>query len=359
MLMPVAKKILFDAERMKYPNTGLYHFCYQLSKALIHAMHETDMQLQVFGPASCKVNFSENTDWRPVEFWHKFLLPTAADISVWHTSNQDSEYFPFGFKNPILFTIHDLNYYHDQRKPLAKRKAWLQAVQAKVNASSYISFISQHTFNDVQGLINLTNKPTAVIYNGCNITGNYLLTNPQYQPAKPFIFSIGTIAEKKNFHVLPALLCNNEYELVIAGITQQEWYKQKIMDEAIALGVEDRIVFTGPVSENDKQWYYANCAAFLFPSLVEGFGLPVVEAMYFGKPIFISNNTSLPEIGGDAVYIFNSFDLVQMQERFNEGLKDYAINNRVEQIKKRAQFFNWQTAAEQYVQIYQQLIATK
>lgn len=354
--MPVPKKILFDAERMKYPNTGLYHFCFQLSNALMLAMHETNLQLEIFGPASSKINFLENTNWRSVEFWHKFLLPNAADISVWHTSNQDSEYFPFGFKKPILFTIHDLNYYHDQRKPLAKRKAWLQTIQAKVNASSYISFISQHTYKDVQGLINLTNKPTSVIYNGCNFTSNEFLEVPQFQPKKPFLFTIGTIAEKKNFHVLPALLCNNEYELIIAGITQQEWYKQKIMNEAIALGVEDRIVFTGPVSENDKQWYYDNCAAFVFPSLVEGFGLPVVEAMYFGKPIFTSNYTSLPEIGGDAVYIFNSFDPTQMQAIFIEGMKDYTLHHREEQIKARATFFNWQTAAEQYVQIYQQLI---
>ena len=73
---------------------------------------------------------------------------------------------------------------------------------------------------------------------------------------------------------------------MIAGVTHQPWYQRKIEEEAKRLGVTERVIFTGAISENDKYWYYQNCTAFVFPSIAEGFGLPVIEAMYFGKPVF-------------------------------------------------------------------------
>jgi glycosyltransferase involved in cell wall biosynthesis len=151
------------------------------------------------------------------------------------------------------------------------------------------------------------------------------------------------------------LLVGNDRLLVIGGITASESYKQEIISIAIKYGVEKRLVFTGPVSENDKQWYMKNCEAFLFPSLTEGFGAPVVEAMYFGVPIFLSRLTSLPEIGGDVCYYFPSFDKDAMQQTLKEGLQHYKNSNAVEKIKKRAAMFSWPNAATEYLDIYRSL----
>jgi glycosyltransferase involved in cell wall biosynthesis len=231
----------------------------------------------------------------------------------------------------------------------------LKQLQKKVDASSHIVFISEYTAKDVQAHINVKGKPFSIIYNGCNFNETSLSTIPMNAPKEPFIFSIGTIALKKNFHVLPALLANNQMQLVIAGITQQPRYVEQIVSEAKKWGVENRLIFTGAISENDKQWYYANCSAFVFPSLSEGFGLPLVEAMHFGKPIFISNATSLPEIAGDAAYIFPDFDPQHMQAVFEAGMKDFTANNRAEKVMARAALFNWDEAADAYFNIYQQL----
>ena len=119
--------------------------------------------------------------------------------------------------------------------------------------------------------------------------------------------------------------------------------------------MEKRLIFTGAITENDKQWYLKNCEAFLFPSLTEGFGAPVVEAMYFGVPIFLSNLTSLPEIGGDVCYYFPSFDKDAMQQTVKNGLQHYKNNNTAEAIKKRASQFSWQNAATDYLNIYRSL----
>jgi glycosyltransferase involved in cell wall biosynthesis len=152
--------------------------------------------------------------------------------------------------------------------------------------------------------------------------------------------------------VLPALLEGNDKHIIIAGITTSESYKQKILLNAKNHGVSDRVHFTGPISENDKQWYLKNCLAFVFPSLTEGFGLPVVEAMYFGVPIFLSKYTSLPEIGGEVCYYFDSFKKIDMQHTIQQGLQHYSSTNAKEKIQNRSALFNWKKAAIKYLEIY-------
>lgn len=345
--------ILFDAERMKYPNTGLFYFCKQLASSLLQTTIHSNTQFQLLMPGNQAHQFEAGTTILPIQFWYKFHLPIFKQVDIWHTTSQDSAYFPFHFKKPIVFTIHDLNYFHDQRKSIAKRNSWLKQLQKRVDASSHIVFISEYTAKDVETYIQLKGKPFSIIYNGCNFKESAQFSKPDHTPSTPFIFSIGTIAAKKNFHVLPALLANNELKLVIAGITQQTAYLQQIINEAKRWGVADRLIFTGAISENDKQWYYANCAAFVFPSLSEGFGLPLVEAMHFGKPVFISNATSLPEIAGDAAYIFPDFDPANMQAIFAAGMKDFSANNRTSKVMARAALFSWDEAAAAYLRIYQ------
>ena len=172
---------------------------------------------------------------------------------------------------------------------------------------------------------------------------------------QPFLYTIGTIAEKKNFHVLPALLVHNNYLLIISGITQSQTYKDKIIATAKSFGVADRVVFTGAISEAEKYWYYQHCKAFVFPSLAEGFGLPVIEAMHFGKPVILSTHTSLPEVGGEHAYYFQNFEPASMQQTLLNSLAHYQQQNSQALIKVWANTFTWQEAAIQYLNIYRSL----
>jgi glycosyltransferase involved in cell wall biosynthesis len=100
-----------------------------------------------------------------------------------------------------------------------------------------------------------------------------------------------------------------------------------------------------------------NMLAFVFPSISEGFGLPVIEAMHFGKPVILATLTSLPEIGSDAAYYFPSFDPDDMQAVFYNSLQHYSVNKTQEQkIKNRSADFSWGKAAQQYAAIYKQLL---
>ena len=165
--------------------------------------------------------------------------------------------------------------------------------------------------------------------------------------------------EKKNFHTLLGMMTHlPAYKLIIAGNTNFK-YHQMFMSVAKRLKLLDRIKILGTVSDHVKHVYIRHCEAFVFPSLREGFGFPPIEAMTYGKPIFLSSCTSLPEIGGTAAYYWNDFDPELMANVFIDGMKDYEQNKtaRIKRIQSRARDFSWNHSAKQYIELYKQLLS--
>jgi glycosyltransferase involved in cell wall biosynthesis len=200
------------------------------------------------------------------------------------------------------------------------------------------------------------NKPLYVIHNGTHNVHEPGLLHSSYKPVRPFLFGMGYINRKKNYHVLLPLVKKGDFELVVAGRLDEPDYVSWIRKEAQRMGIEDRVHLTGPVSESEKAWYLNNCTAFVHPSLAEGFGAPVVEAMRFGKPVFLSDKTSLPEIGGDVAFYFREFDGDYMCNVLEEGMQEYRKNGLAKRLIYRAEQFNWEQSAAKYLQVYLSLI---
>lgn len=357
MLNPAAR-ILLDCERMKYANTGLYHFCKQLGMALTADEIGIRDQLTFYTREREEGIFGSNLSYLRQHSLHKFLLPNLQKFDIWHATYQGTMYYPYYRNIQVLLTVHDLNFLHEEDRPQIKKARELKKLQRKIDRANKIVAISSFVKEDLEKNIDLKGKSVEVIYNGCNINATVLPEKPQDLPDTDFIFTIGTIVAKKNFHVLPALLADNNMKLVIAGVIQSEEYKVAILAEAKRWNVESRVVFIGTISEAEKYWYLQHCKAFVFPSLMEGFGLPVIEAMAFGKPVFLSTRTSLPEIGGDQAYYFSSFDGTDMQEVFANGMQGYNAGKITpDTIKARASMFSWKNAAKAYAKIYAQMIS--
>jgi glycosyltransferase involved in cell wall biosynthesis len=253
-----------------------------------------------------------------------------------------------------VLTIHDLNPVHEGFRSPASLNKYLNRLGGYIDACDKIVAISKFVASDIEKYFPQAKDKITVIYNGADKSFVPVDHKPVYDPQEKFLFAIGHISAKKNFHVLPALLAGNNYKLVISGILTD--YQDKIIQEAEKFNCTDRVIITGPVNDDDKVWYYKNCEAFVFPSLAEGFGLPVIEAMHFGKPVFLSTSTSLPEVGGDVAYYFNSFEPEKMQQVLREGLQDFYLNQRTAAIKKHAEKFSWKKTAEQYLNLYQQCL---
>ncbi|MFD2906696.1 glycosyltransferase family 4 protein [Sphingobacterium anhuiense] len=353
-------KIIFDTERMKHKHTGLYFFCKHLGLSLLKNQ-TTDAKLSLYYPDSIKKDFGDQVHYIKQKSLHKFWMPRFNNVDLWHSTYQLSSYFPSkGTKTKVLSTIHDLNFLKEG-KSVQKEKYYLKKLQDNLDRADCIVAISKYVKNDLEQHCDLRGKPIHIVYNGNNIeteiVNQYHSAENNQHIRKQLLFTIGTVNHKKNFHVLPYLLVGNDLELVISGIVNEIGYDKYILSIAKELGVLDRVVITGPITEEEKYQYLSNCAMFVFPSIAEGFGLPVIEAMSFGKKVLLSTNTCLPEIGGEEAFFLDSTE------------KDYMINfgkfhimnlinstDRSSHIKKWAGQFSWDMAAKQYWNLYEEVL---
>jgi len=348
-------RILFDCERLKYQHTGLFTFCENLGKALLENA-PSNLAMEYYVPANQVGIFGDSVKYHVQKPWHKLIVPGSRSLDLWHSSNQVSRYGPSSSKVKIVLTIHDLNFLIEKQSQPAKVSRNLKKIQQRINKASAIVCISNYVAAEVEKHFDLGGKEISVIYNGCTIDEYPEFSSPEYRPVKPFLFTIGTVLPKKNFHVLPALLKDNDLELIIAGNLSSEAYVSKILEEAQKLNVASRVKILGPISDPERYWYYKNALAFVFPSIAEGFGLPVIEAMHYGKPVFLSNLTSLPEIGGDAAYYFENFEPQHMQDVLKEGLENFSQGIMTRKAMERAKLFTWKQTANSYLDLYLKLL---
>ncbi len=350
------KRILIEMEKLKNPNSGLGQFCFNIGEQF-KLISNKNLQLNIYLPAINKNIFGEEFNYVKHTPLHKILPVDSNEYDIWHCLQQDSHYLPNKKKTKLILTIHDLNFLEKYKGAKQKRK--LNSLQKKVNRASAITVISKYTEIIVRENLELNDKPIFIIYNGNSLKQIPEATIPNFissENRSNFIFSIGVISPKKNFHTLLPLLKNDKLlHLIIAGDKNTN-YANYILKTAKELGVEKQLKLVGIINESTKYWLYKNCKAFVFPSLTEGFGLPVVEAMSLGKAVFLSNLTSLPEIGGAEAYYWNNFTPEHVVEIFEKGINNYA--NDAEKAARSilwAKAFSWENAAKAYINLYEKL----
>lgn len=349
-------RVVFDCERMKYPNNGLYSYCKQLGAALLRMKPKLDCELAFYVPQKAKEIFGEREKYIIQNHIHKFFPKYVHDYNVWHCTFQGSNYFPakrMGAK--IVATIHDFNFLHEGISKEQQQKH-RKKMQQLINRADRIVAISNFVKKDIIEEFNINDKKVTVIYHGHNKPASTEFIKPEGSYNKPFFFALGTINPKKNFHVLPAMLLKNEYELVIAGGAYEADYRASIIETAQKLGVADRVKIIDAVDDKEKYWLYKNCAAFCLPSLSEGFGAPVLEAMQFGTPVILSNNTSLPEIGGPHAYYFSAFDTDAVNQTALDFLNTVTTPDKRQRLIDWATQFNWDNAANKYWNLYENIL---
>jgi glycosyltransferase involved in cell wall biosynthesis len=143
--------------------------------------------------------------------------------------------------------------------------------------------------------------------------------------------------------------------LVLPGYATE--HEQELRDRAAALGISDDVRFLGWLGPDDLEGLYAVSSAFVMPSLYEGFGLPVLEAMARGVPTATSNRSSLPEVAGDAALLFDPEDVAAMTAALESLLHDPATAERLRAAgPQRAREFSWDRAARQTLDVYRRTL---
>lgn len=352
------KQIILDCDLMRHRDSGLYHYCLNLGNYVSQALSagNEDLGMLAYVPPAEKESFGPDCRVITERVWHRTIKPFLWHCDIWHAPFQSGRMLrKKGGKGKNLLTIHDLNVLHEDKTEKERRES-LARTQSLIDSADAVVCISQHTKDDVMQYMKTGNTPVYVVHNGTHYVAKAPERPKAYDPRRPFIFSMGYVNRKKNFHTLIPLLADESLEIVIAGRLDDPEYIRFMKIYAGQTGVGERIHFTGPVSEADKAWYLSNCAAFAFPSLAEGFGAPVVEAMMFGKPLFLSTRTSLPEIGGDAAFYFPDFEPAHMQKVFRDGMKAFSVNGFASRVKQRGESFRWEEKAREYIKVYKSLL---
>jgi glycosyltransferase involved in cell wall biosynthesis len=151
----------------------------------------------------------------------------------------------------------------------------------------------------------------------------------------------------------------SDLRLVIAG-RKATPYGAFVEEEVVRLGLSGRVLMPGEVSDGDRQWLYEHCDAFLFPSLTEGFGFPVLEAMQCGRPVFAARRTSLPEIAGDRAGWWDSFEPDAMLRSVREGLESSRSTPGFAAAQAaHAATYTWERAAAAYLDVYDEVLERK
>lgn len=348
-------RILIDVERMKHPHSGLGEFCRQLSLELLR-QKSADLKLTFLRPKGLNLHLGPDIHTHDLTFWHRiFSIPSAA-YDLWHATHQDSLYFPKGKRTKTLLTIHDLNFLYENRA--SKTKARLKKLQKKIDRVDAISTISEFTLGQVQEHLKLGSKPVKVIPNGvASLVGQGQARPEKLKSTRPFFLYLGMVRPKKNIHSLLGLLKKMpEYDLVIAG-DKQHIYAQDIEGQAQKLSISSQVHFLGTVSDAQKSWLFHHCEVFLFPSLAEGFGMPIIEAMSIGKPVVAQKATSLPEVGGPDIFYFEDSDPAHQERVVRQALAQGQTHPELkESWQKRARDYSWENSVRAYLAFYRTLL---
>jgi glycosyltransferase involved in cell wall biosynthesis len=345
-------RIVVDMQKLHDLYSGLGQFCFRLGKELIYQNKDNEY---LFLGAKTEVYNNDVKFFEPT-FLEKITGNLSDRIDVWHCTHQDVKFVPENI--PYVLTIHDLNFLYKYRSEW-RINIKIRKLQKLINNAAAIVAVSKFTLNEINNHFFLPDIPQQVIYNGISLNDSAIEKKPDFAPKEPFLFTIGIISPKKNFHVLVPFIKKLNYTLIIAGNKKSD-YSKEIIDQSVKSGIDHKIILPGKISEEEKLWLYKNCEAFVFPSLSEGFGLPVAEAMSIGKPVFLSDQTSLPEIGGDAAFYWNNFEPGYMADVFRNKIKLFnSDNNYKNKLIKQSRKFSWEEAALQYLNLYSSLARKK
>jgi len=344
--------ILIDLTTLRHPNCGLGQFALNFGKHLSLQVPD-DLKLTLYVPKQFNGYFGNNVtylNYRKTYRRFPFLLPK---FDIWHSTYQLSRNTPPPTAKVIL-TLHDLNVLYEKER--IKALHYLSKIQKEVDRADVITTVSHFSAGEISNHLKGNKKPT-VIYCGVEQLENKQMEAPDFiqHKHKPFLFTIGEVKAKKNFHVLlDAMKLMPEYDLYISGNLNSS-YANMLQDRITKEKIEN-VFLTDIIEDQYRIWMYAHCTAFVFPSKFEGFGLPIIEAMQFNKPVCSSQMTSLKEIGGNMAYFFENFEPEHIKDTVTRAIYDYQQHPELAaKAKQYALQFSHESNVKEYINLYRSM----
>ena len=302
-------------------------------------------------PARLHGSFGPDVQYLQQRSLQRHLSVHLRRFDLWHTLHQHNPFRPPLLARRCVATVADLNHLYGNDSGFAfKAKRRLDRIAA--TADSFFT-ISDFVRGDLQKAYG-TAKPVEVLHIGVRDFSLQAEQPPADAPEPGYFFHLSRMAPLKNVSTLLAMMkLLPGQRLVLAGARSGD--SLRVQDEALALGLRN-VRFLFDVSNAEKAWLFRHCRAFMFPSLAEGFGLPPVEALQFGKPVFLSNLTSLPEVGGSIAHYWPSFEPAAMAAVVDQALARWDSSADAERAVAWARRFSWDACADAHVRAYLRLL---
>jgi glycosyltransferase involved in cell wall biosynthesis len=358
----IKKSLLVDLSQLKNKYCGLWEVAYQFGQALIDRVNFNEWQVTFLLPKHHPFT-SQNVRYKNVYGFHRFLL-WLWRYDVVHGLVQNSPYLRCkNHSSKYMITLHDLNFIHENdNRNFDKR---LRKYQRNVAGLDYLVCISHFVEQDVLKHVKLKGTKHSVIHNGVAQYKRDITFSPAKIPEKlgekPYLLIVSTFMRKKNIHLLVDMMkFLPDYFLVVVGKVIHKDYYEEVLQAIRRDDLNHRIIMLGAIEEAEKYWLYDHCKAFVFPSAAEGFGIPPLEAMLAGKPVFASTSTSIPEVCGNMAFYWDTLQGKAMAEVVLQGLANVnAPQNNSELLKAYACKYSWQQCADKYIDVYNQLVNNK
>lgn len=302
--------------------------------------------------------------------WQHFYLPCRIKnlrIDVFH---EPTFIAPFFKQCPTVITVHDVAYKLLPDCFTFRNRLYLeQLMQRSIDTSDMVIAISENTKKDIMLNYKIKEEKIKVVYGAADEAFHPLTESREEKSAQikakygitdNFILTVSLISPRKNMvNLIRAFKKLKQkdkinYQLVIVG--KKGWLFKEVFEEAAASGYEKDIIFCDFVPRDDLVMLYNATDVFVYPSLYEGFGLPLVEAMACDCPVVASNLSSIPEVCFGAALLINPHDPVEIADAIFRILTDSPLRKAlVEKGRRRVGMFSWKRAAEETIRIYNSL----
>lgn len=306
-----------------------------------------------------KSDYQEFTFAEQLGFWRQ-LKKLRADVVHFGMTQQ-----PVLYKGRAITTIHDLTtvrFDNPAKNRLIfkfKQAVYKWVIKRAAAKSAAIITPSKYVKQDVAQYANISPDKIFVTYEAAD----RITDKPEPLArlgGRQFIMYVGRPLPHKNLTRLVkafAALRRAHPKLMLVLVGRLDKNYQRLEALVSAKRLADAVVFTDFVSEGELRWLYENTAAYVFPSLSEGFGLPALEAMAHGAPVISSNAACLPEIYGEAAHYFDPASTRDMAVKINQVLTDSKLRTRLAGAGRRqADKYSWRRTARQTLKIYQDIL---
>ncbi len=266
-----------------------------------------------------------------------------------------THYLPRFVAVPKVMAIMDVSYlkYPELFRPQDLHKLVHWTAYSVRHAAAIIT-ISEFSKNAIIEAYNVPDSRITVAYPALSDSvgekRNMLKTASHPKVPKRYILSVGTLQPRKNFsRLIEAFSRLSDHEIALVIVGKKGWMYEDILSAPARFGVSDRVHFLDFVADSDLPSLYRNAQLFALPSLYEGFGLPVLEAMVHGVPVVVSNTSSLPEIAGKAGMYVDPSDTASIVEGMSQAIREKGTDEEKSRIalgKKLAKRFTWDRSAE-------------